>query len=163
MQSQHITIDAEASIAAATVNASMGVRRCLNYTHDAQDETVDIQYCSVIGVPSRSEQVCLTSSDLLHTHLALAGTRRCYYYYYYHCYYYCYYCRCSLTYQPQPPSWTLHRREPPWLTVTPHSTRQTCHCSLHPVHAFAQEQHVPQCRSGHWHLPVQACRCPSAK
>ena len=31
---------------------------------------------------SRSEQVCLASSDLLHTHLALAG-KHCNYYYYY--------------------------------------------------------------------------------
>ena len=30
---------------------------------------------------SRSEQVCLESSDLLHTHLALAGTHFKYYYY----------------------------------------------------------------------------------
>ena len=159
MQSQHITVDAEASIAAATVNASVRVRRCLIYTHDAQDETVGRQYCGVIGVPSRSEQVCLTAQTCS-THLALAGTcssSSSYYYYYY------YYYRCSLTYQPLPPSWTLHRREPPWLTVTPRSRRPTCCCSLQPVHAFAQEQPVPQCRSGHWHLPVQACRCPSAK
>ena len=46
----------------------------------------------------RSKQVCLASSDLLHMHLALAGTRfNCYC-----CYHYCYYhyylgvpCRCN--------------------------------------------------------------------
>ena len=37
----------------------------------------------VAPLPSCSEQVCLESSDLLHTHLALAGKRFNYCYYYY--------------------------------------------------------------------------------
>ena len=48
----------------------------------------DIHHLSVVLwlpiLPSRSEQVCLASSDLLHMHLALAGTRFSYYYCYVH-------------------------------------------------------------------------------
>ena len=42
--------------------------------HDGSQQRV----CHVPCFSSRSEQVCLASSDLLHTHLALAGT--CYSY-----------------------------------------------------------------------------------
>ena len=38
--------------------------------------------CVFLAPAGRSEQVCLESSDLLHTHLALAGMRFNYYYHY---------------------------------------------------------------------------------
>ena len=45
----------------------------------------DIHHLSIVlwfpTLPSRSEQVCLASSDLLLTHLALAATRFSYYCY----------------------------------------------------------------------------------
>ena len=55
-------------------------------------EPKHMQHALTRSLSSRSEQVCLASSDLLHTHLALPG-RHCYHYYYfsYYCSYHCHY------------------------------------------------------------------------
>ena len=59
--------------------------------HTCEADSIRVQGMHVLStkphqnhlpLSTRSEQVCLASSDLLHTHLALAGTNFTYHYYY---------------------------------------------------------------------------------